>query len=136
MAYWKFLLPFLLLSALALPARAQELQPQEQNGIAYVSGGIGIDGVNAIKSVQSNYNLRLLFASNGSGQYYAEVKVTIMDQAGNPLLQAVSEGPYFYARVKPGQYKVVAEAAGMPKTVTVNVPAAGAVVQSFYWPMQ
>jgi hypothetical protein len=136
MAYWKFLLPFLLLSAMALPAHAQEQQPQEQNGISYVSGGIGIDGVNAIKSMQSNYNLRLMFASNGSGQYYAEVRVTIMDPGGSALLQAVSDGPYFYARVKPGQYKVMAEAAGVPKTVTVNVPATGAAAQSFYWAMQ
>jgi hypothetical protein len=136
MAMWKFILPFLLLSALGLPASAQELQPQMQNGVTYVSGGVGLDGVDAIKSVQGEYNLRLLFASTGSGQYYAEVKVTLADQAGNVLVQATSDGPYFYARLKPGQYKVLAEADGMPKTFAVNVPASGAVSQSVYWPMQ
>jgi hypothetical protein len=136
MARWIFLLPLLLFPTLAVPAHAQELQPQMQNGVTYVSGGIGIDGVDAIKAVAGSYNLHLLFASNGSGQYYAEVKVTIADRAGNPLITAVSDGPYFYARLKPGQYSVTADADGQPKTVTVTVPASGAAQQTFNWPMQ
>jgi hypothetical protein len=139
MARWIFLLlllPLLLFPTLAVPAFAQELQPQMQNGVTYVSGGIGIDGVDAIKAVAGSYNLHLLFASNGSGQYYAEVKVTIADRAGNPLITAVSDGPYFYVRLKPGQYNVTADAEGQPKTVTVTVPASGASQQTFNWPMQ
>jgi hypothetical protein len=39
-------------AALAAPA-----QPQQQNGVSYISGGVGQDEQNAMRALRSDYNL-------------------------------------------------------------------------------
>jgi hypothetical protein len=117
-----------------LGAQAQEaLQPQTQNGITFTSGGIGSEGRDALRQVQGSYNLKLMFAVQGSGDYLSDVKVKVMDGHGATLLDTISEGPYFLAQLKPGTYKIVADSAGRPQTRTVSVDK-GTAAASFYWP--
>ena len=110
------------------------LEPRTEGGVTFVSGGIGQEGLDAIEAAKSNYNLRLLFATEGSGRYLADIRVKLMDQKGNTLLDTVSEGPYFLAKVNPGKYKIVAENRGKEITRSADVPAKGAVSLSLYWP--
>ena len=87
-------------------------------------------------SVKSQYNLRLLFALQGSGEYLSNVQVRI-DKAGGPtLLTAVSEGPWFYVHLPPGRYNLTLDNAGQVQTRRVTVPARSATEQSFYWPRE
>jgi hypothetical protein len=135
MSVWRILLLFLSLVLLGARAEAQvTLEPHTQNGVTYLSGGIGPEEVSAIKAAQGEYNLRLLFAVQGSGQYLADVQVKLLDQKGNTVLDATSDGPYFLARLKPGSYRLVAESAGKPITRSVEVPSSGAAALSLYWP--
>ena len=99
----------------------------------YVSGGVGASEQEALEQAKSDYNLRLLFAVSGSGAFLAEVPVTIADPDGQVLLEAVSDGPYFYAKVPPGSYRISAENAGQVQTRSVTVPATGSASQGFYW---
>ena len=57
--------------------------------------------------VREQYTLRLLFADS-SGSYLADIAVTVADRAGNTLLEAISDGPYLWARLPPGSYRVTA----------------------------
>lgn len=125
-----------LVSALAwgiVIAQEAGLKVRTSGDISYVSGGVGASEQQALEQEKAHYNLHLLFAVTGSGEFLASVPVTVADASGQVVLQAVSDGPYFYARVPPGRYSVSAEHAGEAKTQSVTVPASGAASPSFYW---
>jgi hypothetical protein len=107
---------------------------QTQGDINYVSGGIGGDEREALRKAAPNYNLHLLFAGEGGGEYLSSVKVTIVDQQGVVVLDAISNGPYFMAKISPGRYKVSAElGGGRSQTRVVTVPPHGTLSTSFFW---
>jgi hypothetical protein len=112
---------------------AQSLEPQVQNGIAYVSGGIGSPGQREMRAVRNDYNLHLLFAVKGTGEYLADIPVTIADAKGRVLVEATAEGPYFFARLPAGRYRVTAGTGATAITRTVSVGSRGGADQSFYW---
>ena len=114
-------------------AEAAGLEERSAGEISYVSGGVGASEQEALEQVKSDYNLRLLFAVSGSGAFLAKVPVTIADPGGQVLLDAVADGPYFYARVPAGSYRVSAENAGKVQTRSITVPTSGAVSEGFYW---
>ncbi|BCU07906.1 carboxypeptidase regulatory-like domain-containing protein [Allochromatium tepidum] len=103
------------------------------SGVPYISGGIGVSERTEMQEVKSRFNLRLLFAVAGSGSYLADVRVRIDDAAGPTLLEAVSQGPWFYASLAPGRYVLRVDNAGRIQTRDIEIPATGAVEQSFYW---
>ncbi len=135
MSMRSFVLLLASLCVAGLHAYAQaSLEPRTEGGVTFVSGGIGQEGLDAVNAVKSGYNLRLLFAIQGTGTYLADVKVKLLDQKGNTLLDTDSEGPYFLAKVSPGRYKVIVENKGRAITKSAEVSAKGAVSLSFYWP--
>ena len=90
--------PFLVVAA---------LQVQDYQGVAYVTGGIGIEEREALKAIEGEFNLKLRFATK-TGSYVGAIQVLIQDEQGNTVLEAVSDGPWFYADLKPGGYIVMA----------------------------
>jgi hypothetical protein len=98
---------------------------QTEGGITYVSGGIADDWQQAMEAQRGQYNLHLLFAQIGTGAYFANVPVEITDSSGRTVLNAVSQGPFFYARLPAGNYKVTASHAGQPITKMAYVGAGG-----------
>ncbi|HOP41602.1 MAG TPA: hypothetical protein PLI53_11225, partial [Geobacteraceae bacterium] len=68
---------FLATLLFAGPVSAEEvLKPRTQGNITFVSGGIGRDEREALKKIEDDYNLRLLFAARDSREYLADIKVT------------------------------------------------------------
>ncbi len=112
------------------PAGAVEVRTFGE--ISYVTGGIGVQSREEMMPVRGQYNLRLLFAYS-TGSYLADIAVTVADQAGNMRLETVSDGPYLWARMPPGRYRVTVSHAGQAQTRQVNVPAVGAADVSFFW---
>lgn len=110
-----------------------EVAAMTQNGISYVSGGVGTAQQQALKSMRKDYNLLLTFAVKKSGAYLADVKVKIQNAKGATLLDAVSSGPYFYARLAPGKYRVMAESKDKVLTQSVSIGKRGAKDLYFYW---
>ncbi|MBK1732307.1 hypothetical protein CKO41_11000 [Thiococcus pfennigii] len=104
-----------------------------EEGVPYMSGGIGVSEREELAQVKSQYNLRLLFAVQGSGEYLSNIQVRVEEVSGRTRLAAVSQGPFFYARLAPGRYNLTVDAAGQVQTRQVTVPANGATEQSFYW---
>lgn len=131
----RLMLLLLAASLFAAPASGQvSMEPRSQGGVTYISGGIGLDDMEMLRELRPSYNLHILFASQGSGQYLAEVTVKLLDAKGETLLDATADGPYFYAKVSPGKYRIVAQSEGITLSKIVEVSAKGPVSESFYWP--
>jgi hypothetical protein len=121
------------LNGFAVFGESAALQPQAQGGITFVSGGVGLDEIDAIKALKPNYNLHLLFAIN-SGEYLSDIDVAIFDKKGNAYMQAVSLGPFMLVNLKPGSYYVKAQLDGRAISKKVTITAHKATSLSFIWP--
>ena len=122
-----------LLAVQTAPLAHAQMQPQTLGDVTYVSGGIADDWQQAMEAQKSQYNLHLLFAQEGTGAYFTNVPVQITDGSGQTVLNAVSQGPFFYARLKPGSYKVTASHGGQAVTKTATVPASGGADLDYRW---
>jgi hypothetical protein len=140
--YWRQLkeLPVIrsLLFSLALlgasgAALAQALAVQQSGDVQYVTGGIGDEERAAFDEARKAFNLELIFAAKGGGEYLSGLDVVIQDKSGREVLKTHSEGPRLLARVPPGSYKVTALYDGMPQTRTVTAPAQGTRTVPLYW---
>lgn len=116
----------------ACAADGPALKVITEAGISHVSGGVGEDEVQAIKSMAGNFNLKLLMTSK-EGNYLSGVNVAIADQRGNKLLETVAEGPYLLAKLPPGNYRVTAAAQGQTRQQQVAVGGSGQREVRFQW---
>ena len=114
------------------PVRAAALTVQDYQGVRYVTGGVGQDERDYLNSVQHQFNLVLMFAARG-GAYLSNVHVVIQDSRGNTALDAVADGPYFYAALPPGSYAVSASANDQTQRRRINLRAGTSSRTDFYW---
>ncbi len=77
------------------------------SGVSYVSGGAGTESIDRLRSMEKDFNVKLVFAHD-NGVYLADVDVTIVDASNKVLLETVSEGPWLLARLPAGTYQVTA----------------------------
>jgi hypothetical protein len=68
-----------------------------------------------------------------TGAYLAGVRVRVLDAKGTSILDSVSEGPFFYAKLKPGKYRITASFNDQEQTQSAVISAKGAVSKSFYF---
>ncbi|NJD06432.1 MAG: carboxypeptidase regulatory-like domain-containing protein [Methylococcaceae bacterium] len=108
---------------LSLPAAARALEPQTQDEVRFVSGGIGAEENQALQAVRSDYNLHLLFSVQGSGEFLSDVALRITDRDGKRVLETVAGGPRLFAKLQPGRYTL--EASHGSKTLRETVSIAG-----------
>ena len=85
--------------------KAQQIQTQQ--GIAFITGGVGLDEREAIEAMAGDFSLKLRFALKG-GSYIADVQVRIQDEQGEPVLESAADGPWFLVDLAPGKYTVLA----------------------------
>src|SRR5437588_6877017 len=95
-----------LLFGVATSVMAQPSLYHQRNGVNWVSGGVSLEERDAMREVAPDYNLQVVVAMRGSGEYRAEVPVSVEDQNGNAVLSVVTDGPWLFARVPPGRYRV------------------------------
>jgi hypothetical protein len=100
---------------------AAPAQPQQQNGVSYISGGVGQDEQNAMRALRADYNLRLTFATRQSGAYRSDVQLDILDAKGNSVLSAANTGPMVFAKLPAGTYRISASAEGKTFKRSVKV---------------
>jgi len=117
------------------PAHAQAPAEQTQNDVRYLTGGIGSDESEAIKSAMKDYSLALIFArpQEGGAAYLSDVRVVIENDAGKSMLNATADGPYLLVKLPPGTYKVTANASGDMQSKTLQVKAGETTQQRFDW---
>ena len=102
--------------------------------IPHESTGIGDD--DPLAGIVGDFNLQLVFATQGSGEYLADIKVLITDAKGNTLLDEKSPGPIFFVRLPAGTYRISADFHGTPLRKSVTVSDRRMQNQYFYWPQE
>ncbi|VVE28087.1 carboxypeptidase regulatory-like domain-containing protein [Pandoraea terrigena] len=107
-------------------------QPGSENGVSYITGGIGEDEVQAFRAAAPQYNLRMTFASK-AGNYLSDVDVTITAGAGRHVLAVRTEGPFLFVRIPAGAYRVSAHTPGISESRNIQVPTHGAIDLHFSW---
>ncbi len=107
-------------------------QVQTYAGIPYLSGGIGLDEREALRSLAKEYNLRLSFVLN-KGNYLSDIEVLIADDRGTTVLAAVSQGPWFFTKLPAGTYHIRAKTFAQSLAQVVYVSQQGQSRLSFLW---
>ena len=102
--------------------------------IPHESAGIGDD--DPLAAIAGGYNLQLVFATQGSGEYLADIKVLIADAKGNTLLNAESPGPIFFVKLPAGSYRISADFRGTPLRKSVTIGDHRLQNLYFYWPQE
>jgi len=97
-----------------------QIQRQEQNGIAYLSGGVGEDEAKAIQQT-TGYNLHMTFSIGPEGKYVPDVELVIQSTQGQSVLTLSQAGPLVYVQLPAGKYTVVATRHGEAKRDTTDV---------------
>lgn len=121
------------IAASAAAQNAVTLTPKTHKSTTFISGGVGKDEAELADAISRyGYNVQLVFAEQ-SGAFLADVNLHITDAAGATVLDTVSEGPMFLARLPPGQYRVAAQANGQVRTATVDA-SGGAKRTTLVWP--
>ncbi|WP_223295271.1 carboxypeptidase regulatory-like domain-containing protein [Allochromatium vinosum] len=119
-----------------LDTRSSEIK--NDGGIRYVSGGVGESERRELDALASEFNLHLMFATQGSGEYLSAVQVKILDTHDTPLLTVLSKGPWFYAQLPRGRYTVEViptghRGEGQTQRKAVNIDGSGRSRLDFYW---
>lgn len=117
------------------PTWAQLPPVQQQGGIEYVSGGIGLDESTTFKAAMSQFPLALVFASREGdvAAYVADVRVVIRDSQNNDVLNAESNGPYFLVKLSPGKYQIFATYNSKTLSQKVAIGTSGTKQARFEW---
>jgi hypothetical protein len=118
--------------ALSYQSATAELKAKSANGISYISGGFGFDERQALRSMSTGDNLQLSFALQNK-DYLGGAKVVIKDNHGKTLLDTISDGPLFFAKVPQGEYTVEATAHGKTLKQVAHVPIQGRTQLYFAW---
>jgi hypothetical protein len=106
---------------------------KSQGSASYISGGVTGDERDAMKPLAKDYNLRMAFALS-VGNYVADVKINVQNAKGKTVLDVVSDGPWLYAKLPAGKYKVIAEYEGKAVTKSATISANKGASLNFVWP--
>lgn len=139
-----FILPLAAVGLLMFPVMLQaaslepidssgvQVQRQEQNGITYLSGGVGEDEAKAIQQT-TGYNLHMTFAIGPENKYVPDVEVAIQKAQGQTVLTLSEAGPLVYVQLPPGKYTVVATRNGEERRDTADLGSGAARNLVFHW---
>lgn len=92
---------------------------QSANGIAYMNGGAGTEGVDYMKARGNEFPLQITFSGRG-GEYAVAEKVVVV-QGGRELLSVPDAGPLMMFKLPPGNYSVEATFKGVVEKRSVAV---------------
>ncbi|KPA95325.1 MULTISPECIES: hypothetical protein [Pseudomonas] len=109
-----------------------QLAPQQQNGVEYLSGGIGEDELKALAQTRG-YNLHIVSSSGPQDKYLADVNISINKAGGESVLSLMQVGPLVYVKLPVGHYQVVASHDGHQSRQDVVIDGKGTQTLNVHW---
>jgi hypothetical protein len=91
-----------------------------------------VDERKALQYMSKGDNVQLIFAAR-DGEYLSDVNVTITNSEGHKVLEAVSQGPWFFTKLPAGKYSVTAETLGHSLQRVIEAPRTGRAQMLFSW---
>lgn len=127
--------PVVLHAATAEPVdmSAVKLEPQQQNGITYLSGGIGEDESKAIQQQVKGYSLHMTFSAGPANEYTSDVNVVIQTTKGHEVLSLSQVGPIVYVKLPAGKYLIIGSRNGHEERQTVAIEGNASRNVVFHW---
>jgi hypothetical protein len=118
------------LSKTPLDATAASVLPrlQNANGIDYMNGGSGTEGVDYMKARGNEFPLQITFSGPG-GQYGVAEKLTVLS-GGRELISVADAGPLMMFKLPPGNYTLEATFKGVVEKRSVTV---GSGISKLSW---
>lgn len=109
-------------------AQVEGPEIQQYEGVPFVTGGVTVDEREALQEVAAteDFNLKVIVAT-AEGSFLSDVKVRVMDSEGTLRLDATTEGPWLYARLPAGDYRI--EGAREDSTRSASVSLTGKSLQ-------
>lgn len=98
--------------------------------VSYVSGGIPYEQLPAFNAARNKFPLNIeVYEREGNRNIFtADAGVRLINaKSGDVVLDTKTEGPYLWAKVPPGTYKVETTLNGKSKESRVTVKSAGTV---------
>lgn len=111
---------------------AVQLEPQEQNGITYLTGGIGLDESQAIQQVEG-YNLHMTFSAGPTNNYLSGVDLVIQTAEGRSILSLSQVGPIVYVKLPADKYLITASQNGREQRSTVVLDGTSVGTVNLHW---
>jgi len=106
-------------------------EPQKEGSITYITGGIGDEEREVLKSVKNDYNLSIMSAGT-SGAFVGDTHIVIHDRTGQEVLNT-DAGPLFYAKLPAGRYIVEGTSEGQTRKQAINVASHQPAHVHFSW---
>src|SRR5262249_15903225 len=106
--FTKLLLTSLIVAgALATGTSHAQTQQQTPEGLNYVTGGVTVGDLQAMKNEKDRYSLWLTTAAKGSGAFLSDADVKITNARTNEVvLPTTMEGPWVFVKVPAGTYTI------------------------------
>ncbi len=116
---YRYLPALFLVGLLALAAGRGRLFAQQE--YEYLSTGIGAESRQ--QKIPLDFTIKLVFATT-KGELLANVEVDVYDSEGRKVFSALSEGPWLFIDLPPGDYSIAASARNcVIKKEKVNITA-------------
>lgn len=132
----KFFVALALLCTLAtgLSAQGEEMsKPKKYEHTTYLTGGVTEPDSAAIRKRGPDYGLQLFFSVDHKPTAAGEVKVKILNQAQETIMDVIADGPLFFVKVDGGRYTVVLDRGGDVQEKTFDLIGRRFGQFSFEW---
>ena len=107
----------------AAGAQARDPAMVTEGAVQYFCGGVGADERRAMRALEPQANLKLLFVTARRGGYLADVALMFAGSDGATLLRTTADGPVCLLQLPAGRYRVTAETGGAKRSAQVAVGA-------------
>ncbi len=120
--------PTALAAPTAIPAPGQ---------MGYINGGVGEEQADLMRDMSAQFPVRFTFSrhngTHNTDEFLADVRLRVVDSAGQTVLNLAQQGPIFLLRLPEGSYSVEAEHNGEVKSRRFQVLSGRHQEIAFSW---